>query len=100
MNRHGQLGLAGPESPGALGFEDLEGNALMPGEIAWSGRHAMRCEIGGTRAYDSAYRSDSRRHQRAIRQIANPDGDVGVLVHQMHDAIREHEANFDRRIVR
>jgi hypothetical protein len=72
----------------------------MPGQTTRSGRHAVSRQIAGTGTDDPAHRSHPRCHQRAIGQFANPDCHVGVLVHQMHDAVREHEAHVDLRIVR
>ena len=45
-------------------------------------------------------RADARRYLRAIGQFADPDRDVGVLVHQMNNAIGEQEIDVDLRIVR
>src|SRR5262249_24236181 len=73
-------------------------DAVMTGQILWRARRSPSRQIGRTRADYSARRADPYRDQAAVRQRANTQSDIDLLLKQAQYAIGEDQIGLDVRI--
>ena len=67
----------------------------MAGELGRMLRPAARREIGRAGADDPADRPDAHRDQAAVRQLADPHGEVDMVFGETDDAVVEHQPDVD-----
>ena len=55
----------------------------------------MFLEIGGTAADDAADIAKPYRHKAAVQQGTDPQGDIDMVVNEVHHPIRQHQPDVD-----
>ena len=65
----------------------------MAGEIVGRRRSAARGQIGGTGADHAPDRPQARGEQAAVRQRADAQRDIDLIVHKMSDPVGQHETD-------
>jgi hypothetical protein len=76
----------------------VDGDAIMIFEVAGLLLPSAYCQIAGAGAHHKSYRTDLGGDQAAIRENADPNGDIDVLVDGIDDAVGQHKSQFDIRI--